>query len=213
MNEVQAAALARAQGRRRIVFPRPGPQLTLDDAPRATLLAADLFRETRGRERFSAFPVCEFSAAAGIIVRYRIHSLEILRQTQKDARAMFLRDLREAGRLPFPEMKLLLQIIGHFPPRQLQVRPSAKDPAYEELVIPERLREFAVSHSGISGIRKPDVLSFYLPNFCHRWKLLSITQAIANYIRSELARGRNKVPAYTPFIVPEASAAPWAIDS
>ena len=58
-----------------------------------TALAADLLRETRGRERFLAFPEEEFSAAAGILVRYRIHSLEVLRQTQRDARTLFLRDL------------------------------------------------------------------------------------------------------------------------
>ena len=36
---------------------------------------------------------------------------------------------------------------------------------------------------------------------------------MANYIRLELARGHNKVPAYTPFIAPEVSAAPWAVTS
>ena len=37
---------------------------------------------------------------------------------------------------------------------------------------------------------------------------------MANYIILELARGRNKVPAYTPFIVPEVSAAaPWSVTS
>ena len=65
----------------------------------------------------------------------------------------------------------ILQIIGHFPPRLLQVRPSAKDPDYEELVIPERLREFSVSLIGISGILKP-------------------TQEMANFVGLELARGR-----------------------
>ena len=94
MGDAQAAAMAR--DRRRgfpLVQRRPGPQLLPADAPRVTLMAADLFRETRGRERFSAFPDGEFSAAAGILVRYRIRSLEISRQTQKDARTMFLRDL------------------------------------------------------------------------------------------------------------------------
>ena len=57
----------------------------------------------------------------------------------------------EAERPSFHETQLLIQIIGHFPPRILQVRSSAKDPAYEELVIPERLREFKVNLSGIPG--------------------------------------------------------------
>ena len=37
------------------------------------------------------------------------------------------------------------------------------------------------------------------------------TQEMANYISLELARGMAKVPAYTPFIVPDISASPWAI--
>ena len=100
---------------------------------------------------------------------------------------MFLRDLtacfynvkqailREVGRLSFPEMQILLQIIGHFPPRQLQVRPIAKDPAYEELVSPERLREFAVKLSGISGWLKPEVVSFF--SFYFQWGETSILYA------------------------------------
>ena len=36
---------------------------------------------------------------------------------------------------------------------------------------------------------------------------------MANYIIPELARGRNKVPAYTPLVVPEVSDAPWAATS
>ena len=63
--------------------------------------------------------------------------------------------MREVERLKFPDMQLLLQIIGHFPPRILQARPNAKDPAYEELVIPERLRDFKVDFSSITGLLKP----------------------------------------------------------
>ena len=99
MGDAQAAAMARD---RRHGFPlvqrRPVPQLSSADAPRATLMAADLFRETRGMGRFSAFPEDEFSASAGILVRYRVHSLEILRKRQKGARTMFLRDLADCFR-------------------------------------------------------------------------------------------------------------------
>ena len=82
------------RGRRNIPFrPPAGPVLIPADAPRATALATDMLRETRGRERFLAIPAEEFSATAGILVRYRIHSLEVLRQTQRGARTLFLRDL------------------------------------------------------------------------------------------------------------------------
>ena len=92
---------------------------------------------------------------AGILVRYRIHSLEALRRTQKDARTLFLRDLREVDRLKFPGMQLLLHVLGHFPPRMPQARPIDKDPAYEELVITERLKVFEVGLSATAGLLKP----------------------------------------------------------
>ena len=93
MDAAQASAMARDQRQVfRLVTRRPGPQLSMADSTRVSIPDSDLFRETRGRGRCSAFPDEEFSAAASIIVRYRIHSLEMLRQTQKDARTMFLCD-------------------------------------------------------------------------------------------------------------------------
>ena len=82
-------------------------------------MTAELIAETRGAGRFIAFAPEEFALSSRIIVRYRINSLEILRQAQKDARAMFLRDLREVGRRSFPDMQLLLHILGNLPPLQM----------------------------------------------------------------------------------------------
>lgn len=62
-----------------------GPRLRPDDVDRVPILADEIFYETRGRERFASFPKSEFFDAAAILVRYRIPSLEILRQTQKEA--------------------------------------------------------------------------------------------------------------------------------
>ena len=196
MDAAQAAAHAHAMaaGRRYHISNRPGPVLDPADHPRAGQLEAELFRETRGRGRFAAFPEDEFHESAGILARYRIASLETLHQTPKDARAMFMRDLREAERRPFPELQLMLQILGHFPPIQLQIRPNTNDPAYEELVIPERLRTFTADLSGIGTLLKP-------------------THEMSNYISLEVARGQAKVPAYTPFIVPDVSACPWPVPS
>ena len=91
------AAALQARARRRAARGQPplpaGPRLNPEDAHRVEALAAALVRETRGRERFSAFPVEEFSVAAATLVRYRIGSLEVLRQTQRDARTLFIRDL------------------------------------------------------------------------------------------------------------------------
>ena len=62
--------------------------------------------------------------------------------------------------MSFPEMQLLLQILGHFPPRILQVRPSAKEPAYGELVIPERQRGRKADLIAIPGLFRPEVCYF-----------------------------------------------------
>ena len=130
----------------------------------------------------------EFRDAATILIRYRIYPIGILRHTQKAAREMFARDLREVGKRSFPGPRILLQILGHFPPRRLMARPNTNDPAYEEFVIPERMREFPVSLSGIGSFRET-------------------THEMANSISFALARGRSKVPSYTPFFVPDVSAA------
>ena len=132
--------------------------------------------------------------AAETLVRYRIVSLAVLRLTDRESRAMFVRDLREGERRTFPQMQLLLQLLGHFHPQQQRNRPNAKDPSYEEVVIPTRLANFSVDFRGLTGLLKPN-------------------QDMANMISLELARGRSKVPAYTPFIVPKISEAPWPIAS
>lgn len=66
---------------------------------------------------------------------------------------MFMRDIREIERMSFPWVHLLLRILGNFSPRQLRIRPNAKDPDYEELVIPERMREFNADISGLADFR------------------------------------------------------------
>ena len=178
MDDAQAAAAAAAAQTGRIP-PSLGPKLQPADIPRATRLEDRIPRDARGWGRFAASPVGEFADAATSLVRYRIRSLGILRQTQKDARTMFMRDLREVEHRSFPEMQLPIRILGRFLPVQLMARPNSKGPAYEELAIPDRMIEFAVSLRGIGILLKP-------------------TQEMANCIRLELARGRSKVPDYTP---------------
>ena len=67
------------------VTPAP-PWDTTDDAPRVTRLTEEIIRETRGMGLCADFPAGEFADSATILARYRIHSIEILRQTQKGAR-------------------------------------------------------------------------------------------------------------------------------
>ena len=83
---------------------------------------------------------------------------------------MFVRDLREGERRTFPQMQLLLQIIGPFSPLQLRNRPHAKDHSYEEVAIPAMMATIAVDFSGLPGLLKPN-------------------QNMANVISLELAMG------------------------
>ena len=69
--------------------------------------------------------------AAETLARYRIASLALLRQADRDARTMFVRDLMGGGRRTFPQMLLLLQIMGHFSPQQLRSRSNVRAPCNE----------------------------------------------------------------------------------
>ena len=102
---------------------------------------------------------------------------------------MLARDLREAERRSFPHTQLMLQISGHFPPRQMRNRPNVRDPHYEEALMPARLGDFSAQLGTLSAFLKPN-------------------QDMANGISLELARGAGMVPAYTPFIMPLVSGPP-----
>ena len=149
---------------------------------------------TAGRDRFSTFSEVELRGAAETFARYRIAPLAALRKTDRESRSMFVRDLREGERRTFPQMQLILQLLGHFHPLHVRNRPNSKDPSFEEVVIPARLANFSVDFHGLTGLLKPN-------------------QDMANAISLELARGRAKVPSFTPFIVPKISEPPWPIAS
>ena len=54
-----------------------------------------------------------------------------MRQTQKDAIAMFNRDLREIGRRPAPQSSAGVPDFGELPARQRRARPYSEDPESE----------------------------------------------------------------------------------
>ena len=62
-------------------------------------LTADFL--TLGRGLFADFPSAEIRDAAVTLARYRISSMDVLRLAGRDARSMFMRDLREGGEGPF----------------------------------------------------------------------------------------------------------------
>ena len=87
-----------------------------------------------------------------------------------------------------------MQLLAHFKPQIMKSRDDAKDPMFEEPVIPERLRNFAAGLYPMSAFLKPD-------------------QLMANYVSRELARGKCQTPSYTPYITADVSAAPWPVPS
>ena len=63
--------------------------------PLVAASTADLVRETAGRGSFGAFYPPDSAQAAETLFRYCFTTLQIIRQTDKDARRMFLADLRD----------------------------------------------------------------------------------------------------------------------
>ena len=167
--------------RRRVAGRQPNiPPIERHLLPLVEALTADLERETRGSGSPNAFFPPDFHQAAETLVRYRLSTLQIIRQTDKDARRMFLADLRDLGRKAFPEMQLLMQLFSHFSP-VLKQRTILKDPHFEEVVLPVRLKEYMVDLISLGGYLKPN-------------------QLMANYVSKELAKGRVQIPSYTPYI-------------
>ena len=132
--------------------------------------------------------------AAETLVRYRLSSLSTIRHTERDARRLFLSEVRDKARKSSPELQLLTQLFTHFAPVMVRQRPNAKGPAFEELVIPQKLPRYTANLSGLGGFLKPN-------------------QPMANYISKEIAVGKLKVPSYTPYIVPNPAEAPWPVPS
>ena len=118
----------------------------------------ELCAETRGRERFETASEHYMWQAAGTFARYRLTSLAVIRQTDRDARRMFLSDSRELGRRSFPEMQLIMQLLSHFSPQLLKPRNNAKDPIYEEAVLPEKLKAYTADLSALGAFFRPNQL-------------------------------------------------------
>ena len=138
--------------------PRVGalaPMLAPHQLPLVTALKDDLVRETAGRGLFSAFADEDSHTAAMTFVRYRLSALAIIRQRGRDARRIFLPDLRELGRKAFPEMQLLMQLLAHFAPVQKR-RVNPKGPTFEEVVLPAKLRGYKADFICLGGFIKPN---------------------------------------------------------
>ena len=146
------------------------PMMAPQQLPLVTAPRGDLVRETAGRDLLSAFVEEDCHEAAMTFARYRLSTLAIIRQTDRDARRMFLPDLRELRRKAFPQMQLSMQLLAHFAPVQKQ-RVSPKDPTIEEVVLPAKLQAYKADFSCLGGSLKPN-------------------QTMANYVSKELILGK-----------------------
>ena len=183
--------------RRRVqrgIPPAHGPVLDIRLMPVVRELAAELAAETAGRDRFQAAAPADLYHAAGTFVRYRLASLDIIRHADRDARRAFRSDLWELGRRSSPQMQRVVQLMAHFTPHIMKSRANANDPMCGELVIPERLRNFAADLSPMGASLKPNQLA-------------------TNYVSRELGRAKCQTPSYTPYIVADFSAPPWPVPS
>ena len=152
------------------------------DEPRATALLYEILAGPRGRERFRDFGTPDFLLDSITFVRYRPSSLSFLRRAGRADRSMFIKDLREFGRLSFPELQLAFQILNRLAPQQAKLRPNAPNPADEEIDLSARLGppvEFVVNFRHVTAFPEP-------------------TEAMANFIFQEISMWGNKIPTYTP---------------
>ena len=115
------------------MFPNTLPPLGPALLPRVGALAGELVAETRGVDRFESASERDMWQEDETFARNRIASLAVIRQADHDARRMFLSELREHGRMSFPEMQLLMQTLSHFSPQLAKPRNNAKVPAFEEV--------------------------------------------------------------------------------
>ena len=148
----------------------------------------------RGEGAFSTLSTDRIREATATVARYRIASMDSLRQAEKGASAMLSRDLRDFGGRTSPHMQLLLQVLGISSPHRLLNGPNAKCPNFEEVANPARLDTFSADLSDLSAQLNPN-------------------QDMAGDITLEFARGRSKAPAFAPFVYQRLDEPPWPVAS
>ena len=154
------------------------PPLAMRLLPAVGALFQEFYREERGRWRFATATAQEFRVSPETFARYRLTSLSVIHLADRDARRMFLSDLRNFDGRAFPGTQLAAQLSNHFTRQLAKHRPNAQAPHLEEAVIPERLRPYTAYFPSFAGCFKPN-------------------QLMANHISKDLARGRLQVPGYT----------------
>lgn len=151
-------------------------------------LARDIRKSVEGRERFRDCDRQDSDRAADILFEAGYYRIEALRRMQVRASAFFISNLRRhhSKTNSIKRTRLSLGMIETF---QAEMK-NAKDPRIEELQIPREIAKWAPSFADFSGILVPDQEMVIRPTI-------------------ELARGRQELPAYTPFGAAELSAQPW----
>ena len=154
-------------------------------------LAAAIAEATQGREEFARFEDEDFELAAGYFAKFGFLTLEDIKKAKTKARDFFIEDLR-AERLAINDIRLVLEIFELFPPAAKNR--NAKNPEFEEICIPARMKSLALNFEQLRGRLRPD-------------------QQMANAISAELARALATTPTYTPFVTVELVKKPWAPNS
>ena len=162
--------------------------------PMAHALAAELLAEISGRDSFQTATHADLPDAAETFARYRLSPLWALFVTLIGMPAACSSLIRGTWP-PFspPKCSWPCRCWGISIPVS-KSKANANDPLFEELVIPERLRNFRDDLSPMGAFFKPD-------------------QLMANYVSRELARGKCQTPPYTPYIAAGISTAPWPVPS
>ena len=155
-------------------------------ALRRLTLARDLRKSAQGRDRFDDFHRADFDQAAQIFFDFGYYRLETVKRMQEHARTYFISNLKKQKGCTATSARLALDLVETF---QTKMK-NAKDPRIEEVQIPREMTKWNPSLASLTGILVPD-------------------QDMVNHFTIELTRGRNEVPAYTPFVTGDLSADPW----
>ena len=162
-----------------------------DRAEKVEKLAREIRKGVAGKERFADFTRAAFTMTAEIFVAVGYTSWEKVKTTQQTARDFMLADLRRPEkRRPLEDLTLLLDIFDVYECQRKNTNP--KDPKYEAVTIQEAMKRWRPNMRDLTGHIKP-------------------SQDLCNHFSLEIAKGKLLSPPVFPYVVPDLSKKPWAI--
>ena len=160
-------------------------------AEKVEKLSREIRKGVAGKERFSDYPKSAFAMTAEIFVGVGYTSWDKVKTIQQTARDFLLADLRRPeNRRSLEDLTLLLDIFDVYECQRKNTNP--KDPKYEAVTISEAMRHWKPNMKDLSGNLKP-------------------SQDLCNHFSLEIARGKLLSPPVFPYVVPDLSKKPWAV--